>query len=156
MITPSSQTSMLAGDSDSNLLWIITPPELLSSWDVSSSNWGIDEYLTNTLCYVVVSMTTRPSLSELPQSAAFVGTPLPENENISLLSNRVTVAEQMLASRFVGRKRAEVLWLQLLKKSNIGRHCFPISKRPQADSTRRARARRGVRCFVCWLVVPLR
>ncbi|OED79701.1 hybrid sensor histidine kinase/response regulator [Vibrio splendidus] len=110
LITLMSQTSMLAGDSESNLLlWIITPPELLRSWDVSSSNWGILlSILLNTLCYAVVSMTTRPSLSERLQSAAFVGTPLPENENISLYQNRVTVAElEMLASRFVGRKRAK-------------------------------------------------
>lgn len=110
LITLMSQTSMLAGDQESNLLlWLITPPDLLANWDVSSSNWGIVLSITvNTLCYVVISLSTRPSLSERLQSAAFVGAPLPENENMSLYQSRVTVAElEMLASRFVGRKRAK-------------------------------------------------
>ncbi|MEZ9058631.1 PAS-domain containing protein [Vibrio pelagius] len=110
LITLMSQTSMLAGDQESNLLlWLITPPDLLAHWDVSSSNWGIVLSITvNTFWYVVVSLSTRPSLSERLQSAAFVGAPLPENENMSLYQSRVTVAElEMLASRFVGRKRAK-------------------------------------------------
>ncbi|MBW3697297.1 hybrid sensor histidine kinase/response regulator [Vibrio sp. T187] len=110
LITLMSQTDMLAGDGETNpLLWIVTPPDFLSSWDIRSSDWGIVLSVSvNTLCYVLVSLVTRSSLSERLQSASFVGTPLPESENISLYQSRVTVAElEMLASRFVGRTRAK-------------------------------------------------
>ncbi|MFA0567164.1 PAS domain-containing hybrid sensor histidine kinase/response regulator [Vibrio gallaecicus] len=110
LITLMSQTSMLAGDGETNLLlWLITPPQILSGWEISSSDWGIVLSVSvNTLCYIAVSLLTRPSLSERLQSASFIGTPLPENENISLYQGRVTVAElEMLASRFVGRPRAK-------------------------------------------------
>jgi len=110
LITLMSQTDMLAGDGETNpLLWIVTPPDFLSSWDIKGSDWGIVLSVSvNTLCYVLVSLLTRSSLSERLQSASFVGTPLPESENISLYQSRVTVAElEMLASRFVGRSRAK-------------------------------------------------
>ncbi|WP_177338437.1 hypothetical protein, partial [Klebsiella quasipneumoniae] len=67
----------------------------------------------NTLCYIGVSLVTRASLSERLQAAAFVGTPLPENENMSLYQSRVTVGElEMLASRFVGRTRVRNAFAQ--------------------------------------------
>lgn len=67
----------------------------------------------NALCYVLVSWGTRSSLSERLQSAAFVGTPLPENENMSLYQSRVAVGElEMLASRFVGRTRVRAAFTQ--------------------------------------------
>ncbi|EGA69160.1 sensor histidine kinase [Vibrio sinaloensis DSM 21326] len=108
LITLMSQTDMLAGDANSNLLlWLITPPQLLASAGIESSDWGIVLSVTaNALCYVLVSLVTRSSLSERLQSASFVGTPLPESENMSLYQSRVTVGElEMLASRFVGRQR---------------------------------------------------
>ncbi|MGF1752576.1 hybrid sensor histidine kinase/response regulator [Vibrio makurazakiensis] len=110
LITLMSQTDMLAGSGETNpLLWIVTPPDFLSDWNIKSSDWGIVLSVSiNTLCYVVISLLTRASLSERLQSASFVGTPLPESENISLYQSRVTVAElEMLASRFVGRTRAK-------------------------------------------------
>jgi len=109
LVTLMSQTDMLAGDYRSNvLLWLIEPPALLSDWNMSGSDWGMMlSLLVNTLCYISISLVTRASLSERLQSAAFVGTPLPESENVSLYQSRVTVAElEMLASRFVGRARA--------------------------------------------------
>lgn len=111
LITLMTQTDLLAGNASNNLLiWMITPPEVIANLDVSISDWGmILSVLVNMLCFVVVSLVTRPSLSERLQSAAFVGTPLPESENISLYQSRVTVAElEMLASRFVGRPRVKV------------------------------------------------
>lgn len=109
LVTLMSQTGMLAGDSTNNLLlWIIRPPQFLADWSLTASDWGMAlSIIINTLCYIVVSLFTRSSLSERLQSAAFVGTPLPESENMSLYQSRVTVAElEMLASRFVGRTRA--------------------------------------------------
>ncbi|WP_070969871.1 NahK/ErcS family hybrid sensor histidine kinase/response regulator [Vibrio sonorensis] len=108
LITLMSQTDMLAGDADTNfLLWIITPPDWFGDMGIQRSDWGMILSVTaNTLCYVVVSLLTRASLSERLQSASFVGTPLPESENMSLYQSRVTVGElEMLASRFVGRTR---------------------------------------------------
>ncbi|EGQ8027612.1 PAS domain-containing hybrid sensor histidine kinase/response regulator [Vibrio vulnificus] len=110
LITLMSQTDMLAGNAQSNLLiWLITPPDVLGEMGVKASDWGMFLSVTvNALCFLVVSMLTRPSLSERLQSASFVGTPLPENENISLYQSRVTVGElEMLASRFVGRNRVK-------------------------------------------------
>ncbi|MDF4702015.1 hybrid sensor histidine kinase/response regulator, partial [Vibrio parahaemolyticus] len=110
LITLMSQTDMLAGDASNNfLIWLITPPEVLASFDIAISDWGmILSVVANAVCFVVVSMATRPSLSERLQSASFVGTPLPESENMSLYQSRVTVAElEMLASRFVGRTRVK-------------------------------------------------
>ncbi|MGR5541645.1 hybrid sensor histidine kinase/response regulator, partial [Vibrio campbellii] len=64
--------------------------------------------VSNTVCYVLISLVTRSSLSERLQSASFVGTPLPESENMSLYQSRVTVAElEMVASRFIGRRRVK-------------------------------------------------
>jgi signal transduction histidine kinase len=71
----------------------------------------------NALAFCLVSWLSKPTLSERLQSAAFVGTPFPDNENISLYQSRVTVAElEMLAARFVGRSRMksafELYWRQ--------------------------------------------
>ncbi|MGY5652315.1 hybrid sensor histidine kinase/response regulator [Vibrio cincinnatiensis] len=110
LVTLMSATQMLAGDADSNiLLWLITPPQTLIDLGMSRVDWGMLLSVSlNALCYVVVSLFTRSSLSERLQSASFIGTPLPENENMSLYQSRVTVAElEMLASRFVGRPRVK-------------------------------------------------
>ncbi|WP_260261247.1 hybrid sensor histidine kinase/response regulator [Vibrio intestinalis] len=115
LITLMSATDMLAGDSHSNLLlWIIEPPRYLAEMGIQSSDWGIVlSLLVNTVCYLLVSLATRASLSERLQSASFIGTPLPESENISLYQSRVTVAElEMLASRFVGRTRVRSAFQQ--------------------------------------------
>ncbi|NOI82283.1 hybrid sensor histidine kinase/response regulator [Vibrio tubiashii] len=115
LITLMSQTDMLAGTAQDNfLLWMITPPEWLQNLNVKNSDWGIVlSVALNTLCYVVVSLLTRASLSERLQSASFVGTPLPESENMSLYQSRVTVGElEMLASRFVGRQRVRSAFRQ--------------------------------------------
>ena len=115
LITLMSQTGMLAGSAETNpLLWIITPPNVLATWGIDSADWGMISSVTlNAVCYVIVSLLTRSSLSERLQSAAFVGTPLPESENISLYQSRVTVGElEMLASRFVGRSRVRVAFRQ--------------------------------------------
>lgn len=115
LITLMSQTDMLAGDASSNfLLWIVTPPDYLEAAGISGSDWGIVlSIVGNAICYVLVSMLTRASLSERLQSASFIGTPLPENENMSLYQSRVTVGElEMLASRFVGRPRVRTAFKQ--------------------------------------------
>ncbi|MCG9577175.1 hybrid sensor histidine kinase/response regulator [Vibrio tubiashii] len=115
LITLMSQTDMLAGSAQDNfLLWMITPPEWLQNLNVKNSDWGIVlSVVLNTLCYVVVSLLTRASLSERLQSASFVGAPLPESENMSLYQSRVTVGElEMLASRFVGRQRVRSAFRQ--------------------------------------------
>ncbi len=115
LITLMSQTGMLAGDEQTNpLLWVITPPELLSAWGIERADWGMMfSVVLNAIFYIGVSLITRSSLSERLQSAAFVGTPLPEGENISLYQNRVTVGElEMLASRFVGRSRVRMAFNQ--------------------------------------------
>ncbi|MDA0129924.1 PAS-domain containing protein [Vibrio sp. MarTm2] len=119
LITLMSQTDMLAGDASSNfLLWVVTPPDLLENAGIKSSDWGIVLSVTiNAISYVLVSLVTRSSLSERLQSASFVGTPLPESENMSLYQSRVTVGElEMLASRFVGRQRVrnafKQYWMQ--------------------------------------------
>ncbi|NOH54447.1 response regulator [Vibrio coralliilyticus] len=115
LITLMSQTDMLAGDANSNfLLWLVTPPEALQAAGIKGSDWGIVLSVTiNALCYVVVSLMTRSSLSERLQSASFVGTPMPESENISLYQSRVTVGElEMLAARFVGRQRVRIAFDQ--------------------------------------------
>lgn len=115
LITLMSQTDMLAGSAENNfLLWMITPPEWLQALEVKNSDWGIVlSVALNSLCYVVVSMLTRASLSERLQSASFIGTPLPESENMSLYQSRVTVGElEMLASRFVGRQRVRSAFRQ--------------------------------------------
>lgn len=121
LVTLMSQTDMLAGDSGSNLLlWLIQPPELLASWSLTDSDWGMAlSLLINAFCYIAISLVTRASLSERLQSAAFVGTPLPESENVSLYQSRVTVAElEMLASRFVGRPRARLSFNNFWRQQN--------------------------------------
>jgi Na+/proline symporter/signal transduction histidine kinase/CheY-like chemotaxis protein len=108
LITLMTQAQMLAGTAQTNLLiWVLTPPDAISDWDLTLSDWGMLLSVSlNTICYLFVSRITRPSLAERLQAAAFVGTPFPENENISLYQSRVTVAElEMLAARFVGRPR---------------------------------------------------
>ena len=113
------QTNMLAGSDKTNLLlWLLAPPEWLQILKLKASDWGMAlSLIVNTLAYILVSLITRSSLSERLQAASFVGTPLPENEDVSLYQSRVSVAElEMLASRFVGRKRArhafQLFWKQ--------------------------------------------
>ncbi|MGO2498307.1 MAG: hybrid sensor histidine kinase/response regulator [Vibrio litoralis] len=113
------QTNMLAGSEETNfLVWFLTPPEWLQSLNLQSSDWGMAlSLVVNSLAYVFVSLVTRSSLSERLQAASFVGTPFPESEDVSLYQSRVSVAElEMLASRFVGRKRArnafQLFWSQ--------------------------------------------
>ena len=113
------QTNMLAGSEETNfLVWFLTPPEWLQNLHLQSSDWGMAlSLVVNCLAYVLVSLSTRSSLSDRLQAASFVGTPFPENEDVSLYQSRVSVAElEMLASRFVGRKRArhafQLFWSQ--------------------------------------------
>ncbi|WP_261816183.1 hybrid sensor histidine kinase/response regulator [Vibrio gallicus] len=115
LITLMSQASVLAGDATSNfLLSLIAPPRWLSSLDIEASDWGLlVSVALNALFYVVVSMLSRPNVSERLQSAAFVGSPSPEADNISLYQSRVTVGElEMVASRFIGRKRMKSGFVQ--------------------------------------------
>lgn len=113
------QTNMLAGNEETNfLVWLLTPPDWLQNLNLKSSDWGMAlSLVVNSLAYVFISLLTRSSLSDRLQAASFVGTPFPENEDVSLYQSRVSVAElEMLASRFVGRKRArhafELFWSQ--------------------------------------------
>ncbi|EKO3694500.1 PAS-domain containing protein [Vibrio metschnikovii] len=122
LITLMSATQMLAGDAQNNvLLWLITPPSWLYELGMSRVDWGMLLSVSlNTLCYVVVSLVTRSSLSERLQAASFIGTPLPENENMSLYQSRVTVAElEMLAARFVGRSRVRSAFAQFWAQQNV-------------------------------------
>jgi Na+/proline symporter/signal transduction histidine kinase/CheY-like chemotaxis protein len=122
LITLMSQTGILAGDADSNfLLWIVTPPDWLAAMHLEMSDWGMMLSLTlNALCYVTVSMLSRSTLSERLQAASFIGTPLPESEDVSLYQSRVTVVElEMLASRFVGRKRVRQAFIQFSHQHNL-------------------------------------
>ncbi|MGN2611694.1 hybrid sensor histidine kinase/response regulator [Aliivibrio fischeri] len=115
LITLMSQTQMLAGSAENNfLLWVITPPEWLQSLNVMTSDWGMMLSLSlNSILFILVSLVTRASLSERLQAASFVGAPLPENEDVSVYQTRVTVGElEMLASRFVGRRRAQKAFRQ--------------------------------------------
>lgn len=119
LLTLMLQTNMLAGSEETNLLvWMMTPPLWLQSLQLQSSDWGMAlSLVVNSMAYILVSLLTRSSLSERLQAASFVGTPLPENEDVSLYQSRVSVAElEMLASRFVGRKRArmafQLFWSQ--------------------------------------------
>ncbi|OOF22812.1 hybrid sensor histidine kinase/response regulator [Salinivibrio proteolyticus] len=108
LITMMTQTGMLAGDGQSNLLiWVITPPAIAPIATLDPIDWGLAfSVLMNAASFVAVSLLTRPSLSERLQAAAFVGMPLPESEDARLYQSRVTVAElEMLAARFVGRRR---------------------------------------------------
>ncbi|MCA2016983.1 PAS-domain containing protein [Vibrio tritonius] len=115
LLTLMSASGLLAGDADNNvLIWVITPPLWLQNIGVAVADWGmLLSIILNTLCYVTVSLLTRSSLSERLQSAAFVGTPLPDNDNMSIYQSRVTVNElEMLASRFVGRARVRTAFNQ--------------------------------------------
>ncbi|WP_300176183.1 PAS domain-containing hybrid sensor histidine kinase/response regulator [uncultured Aliivibrio sp.] len=115
VITLMSQTQILAGTAENNfLLWLITPPEWLQIVEVKTADWGMMLSLgLNAVLFILVSSVTRASLSERLQAAVFVGAPLPENEDVSVYQTRVTVAEiEMLASRFVGRRRAQKAFRQ--------------------------------------------
>ncbi len=121
LITLMSQTQMLAGSAENNvLLWIITPPEWLQQLEVKASDWGMMmSFGLNAVLFIVVSFVTRASLSERLQAAAFVGAPLPESEDVSVYQTRVTVGElEMLASRFVGRKRARKAFRQFAEQQS--------------------------------------
>ena len=108
-VTMMGQTNMLAGTPQTNiLLWLLAPPNWPVLGKLSSVDWGmLLSLLVNIGLYVSVSLLTRSSLTERLQAASFVGAPLPESgDDSSLYQTRVTVAElEMLAARFVGRKR---------------------------------------------------
>lgn len=108
LVTLMSRTDMLAGSAESNvLLWVISPPDWLTAWEVSTSDWGMAlSFIANTACYVTISSITRSNISERLQAAAFIGVPLPESENMTLYQSRVSVSElEMLAARFIGQHR---------------------------------------------------
>ncbi|MBM7038234.1 hybrid sensor histidine kinase/response regulator [Vibrio ulleungensis] len=131
LITLMNEMSLLAGDSDSNpLLWLITPPSYIESWQITSSDWGmLISLVINTTCFVLVSLFTRPSLSERLQSASFVGMQLEEAENVTLYQSRVSVAElEMLASRFVGRSRAKSAFITFWRQH--GTQLMPSQQAP--------------------------
>lgn len=119
LATLMQQTNMFAGSENTNfLVWMLTPPLWLQSLDLHASDWGMAlSLVVNTVTYIVVSQCTRTSLSDRLQAASIVGTPMPESEDVSIYQSRVTVGElEMLASRFVGRKRArtafQLFWSQ--------------------------------------------
>ena len=131
LITLMNEMSLLAGDSDSNpLLWLITPPSYIETWQITSSDWGmLISLVINTTCFVLVSLFTRPSLSERLQSASFVGMQLEEAENVTLYQSRVSVAElEMLASRFVGRSRAKSAFITFWRQH--GTQLMPSQQAP--------------------------
>ncbi|MGF1683556.1 PAS domain-containing hybrid sensor histidine kinase/response regulator [Photobacterium minamisatsumaniensis] len=115
IVTMMGQTNMLAGTAETNLLlWLLTPPAWPILHDLTVVDWGMLLSMTvNISLYVSVSLLTRSSLTERLQAASFVGAPLPETEDASLYQTRVTVAElEMLAARFVGRKRVRYAFSQ--------------------------------------------
>ena len=119
VITMMGQTGMLAGSADTNLLlWLLTPPQWPVLHDLSTVDWGmLLSLMVNLSLYVVISLVTRSSLTERLQAATFVGAPLPETDNASLYQTRVTVAElEMLAARFVGRKRVRNAFSQFAEQ----------------------------------------
>jgi Na+/proline symporter/signal transduction histidine kinase len=131
VITMMAQTGMLAGNADTNvLLWLLTPPQLPILQSITSVDWGmLLSILANVTLYTSVSLMTRSSLTERLQAATFVGAPLPEAENASLYQTRVTVAElEMLAARFVGRKRVHHAFRQFAEQ-----HQDPLLPQQQAS-----------------------
>ncbi|MFV0574748.1 MAG: PAS-domain containing protein [Vibrio sp.] len=121
LMTLMMQTNLLAGNPETNLLvWLLTPPDWLQNMDVQASDWGMMlSLIVNLVAYVFVSQVTRSSLSDRLQAAAFVGTPTHESEDMSLYQSRVSVAElEMLASRFVGRKRARTAFQLFWEQQN--------------------------------------
>ncbi|SMS01467.1 Non-motile and phage-resistance protein [Vibrio mangrovi] len=131
LITLMVQTHLLAGDAQTNpLIWLISPPDMIAGLGLSMSDWGmILSILLNTLCYWGISTITHPSLSERLQSATFVGTPFPDNENMSLYQSRVTVAElEMLVARFVGRSRMKTAFQQFWTQQQ--KSCLPNQQAP--------------------------
>ncbi len=115
VITMMTQTGMLAGTAETNvLLWLLTPPSLPILEVLTTVDWGmLLSLMVNISLYVLVSVFTRSSLTERLQAATFVGAPLPETDDVSLYQSRVTVGElEMLAARFVGRKRARKAFRQ--------------------------------------------
>ncbi len=122
LITLMTQTNMLAGSDETNvLLWLVAAPAWLQSLSLSDPDWGMAlSLLVNSCAYVLVSMLTRSNLSERLQAASFVGTPLPESEDVSLYQSRVTVAElEMLSSRFIGRKRARYAFQSFARQHDL-------------------------------------
>lgn len=119
VITMMTQMGMLAGSAETNvLLWLLTPPSIPVMEALTTVDWGmLLSLLVNVSLYVVVSIFTRSSLTERLQAATFVGAPLPETEDVSLYQSRVTVGElEMLAARFVGRKRARKAFRQFTEQ----------------------------------------
>ncbi|WP_064601621.1 PAS domain-containing hybrid sensor histidine kinase/response regulator [Photobacterium sp. J15] len=133
VITMMGQTNMLAGTADNNLLlWLLAPPQWPLLGELSSVDWGMLLSLSvNVSLYMLVSLASRTSLSERLQAAAFVGAPLPETEDVSLYQTRVTVGElEMLAARFVGRKRVKNAFRQYAEQ-----HQEPVMAQMQATAS---------------------
>ncbi len=132
VITMMAQTQMLAGSSETNiLLWVLAPPSIPLFNTLSDVDWGmLLSLLVNIVLYVVVSLATRPSLTERLQAASFVGAPLADTESSSVYQSRVTVAElEVLAGRFVGRPRAKQAFHNFSKQ-----HGLQLSPQQQADA----------------------
>ncbi|UXI01112.1 PAS domain-containing hybrid sensor histidine kinase/response regulator [Photobacterium sp. TY1-4] len=133
VITMMNQTQMLAGSAETNLLlWLLTPPQWPVLKQLAPVDWGmLLSLLVNLALYVAVSLLTRTSLTERLQAATFVGAPLPDSENASLYQTRVTVAElEMLAARFVGRKRVRYAFSQFAEQ-----HHADLLPQQQAPAT---------------------
>ncbi len=123
LITMMNQTGMLAGDAQTNvLLWLLSSPQLPILRHLSAVDWGMLLSLcVNLGLFITVSLVTRSSLTERLQAASFVGASLTETEDGSLYQTRVTVAElEMLASRFVGRKRVRHAFAQFSEQQGEG------------------------------------
>ena len=108
VLTLMMETGMLAGDANTNvILWLLTPPQLPFFANLSPVDWSMAFSVgLNALCFFLVSLATRPLLTERLQAATFVGVPLPEGDDSRLYQSRVTVVElEMLTARFIGFTR---------------------------------------------------
>lgn len=131
LVTLMSHTQMLAGTAQTNfLLWIIEPPAWIAHLDVSRSDWGMAlSGIANLITYIFVSLLTRRRLSERMQADSFVGNQAMQHDDVSLYQSRTTVAEiEMLAARFVGRKRMRVAFAEYSQQTQ--QSLLPQSQAP--------------------------
>ena len=107
-------------DTNQFFAWVMTPPELLKPLNIENVDWGMTlSLLLNAVCYLLVSLSTRTSISERLQSGSFIGLPATESDNLSLYQSRVTVGElEMLAARFVGIGRVRAAYEQFAQTHN--------------------------------------